>query len=95
MVLSFIVLPATAFALLIRIGQVERFSFALGGYLGIATQIVSLNLKEARIWRLHLFDYETKNKALSGKWLNVLVLSISAIVFCYGVYYLFWGWNMM
>ena len=89
--LSFVVLPAIAFPLLIYINQIERFSFILCGYLGMATQIVSLSLKETRIWRLHMFDYEDKNEV--GKWINILILLLSAMILCYGVYFLFWGWE--
>ena len=91
MVFSFIILPAVAFPLLIHIGQVDRFAFLIGGYLGIATQVVSLCLKEARIWRLRLFDYEEKK---TGKWISIIILTISAVIFCYGIYYIFFSWQV-
>ena len=91
LVFSFIVLPAVAFPLLIRLNQLDRFGYVLGGYFGIATQITSLYFKEARIWRLRLFDYTDGRKV--GMWVNILILAISALIFCYGIYYVAFGWT--
>ena len=95
-VLSFVVLPAVAFPLLGYIDQVERFSFLLGGYFGISTQIVSLHFKEARIWRVRVFDYDDDKNARKkvGKLINVILLVISTIIFCFGIYYLIIGWQI-
>ena len=93
-IISFIILPVTAFPLLIKIDQIERFTFVLAGYFGAATQIVSLSLKEARVWRLRLFEYADNEKYYVGKWINIIVLSVSILFFCYGIYYMFFGWRL-
>jgi len=94
-ILSFIILPAVAFPVLIHINQVDRFSFVFCGYLGIATQVVSFYLREARIWRLRFFDFsdEKPKKKRAGKWINVIILTTSITLFCYGIYHIFFGWN--
>ena len=86
---SFIVVPAVSLPLLISSNQLDRFGYILAGYWAIAVQIISLCLKEARIWRLRLFDYENSEnpKKSIGKWLNILMLTVGTAILCFGIYH--------
>ena len=95
-IFSFIILPAVAFPILITLNQVARFSFTLAGYWGIAAQSISLYLRESRIWALRLFSYSDEKKTgkkIVGKSINISILMISIAIFCFGVYYLAFGWK--